>query len=86
MTKDENGEMWSKADCGLALDYVVNAIMDAVKSGNKVGIQGFGTFEPRERKEKNGVNPSTGEKIVIPAKKSPVFKAGKAFKDMVNSK
>ena len=45
---------------------------------------GFGTFEVKTRKERKGRNPKTQEEMVIPASKAPVFKAGKALKDMVN--
>ena len=55
-----------------------------VAAGDKVQLVGFGTFEPRERSAKTGKNPRTGESIEIPASKIPAFKAGKAFKDIVN--
>ena len=51
----------------------------------KVQIIGFGTFETRERAERTGRNPSTGAEVKIPASTAPVFKAGKALKDAVNS-
>ena len=49
----------------------------------KVSILGFGSFEPRERSARQGLNPKTGEKIKIPAKRVPAFTAGKMFKDRV---
>jgi len=49
----------------------------------KVSILGFGSFEPRERSARQGLNPKTGEKIKIPAKRVPAFTAGKLFKDRV---
>jgi DNA-binding protein HU-beta len=55
--------------------------METVANGDKVQIIGFGTFEKRERAEKTGRNPSTGEQIHIPATSVPAFKAGKAFKE-----
>ena len=48
-------------------------------------LVGFGTFEVAERAERTGRNPQTGKDIVIPASKSPKFKAGKALKDIVNA-
>jgi len=68
-------------------EKLVNAFIDTVsdelsKSG-KVTLVGFGTFTVAHRKEKTGVNPKTGEKITIKAKKVPIFKAGKALKDLV---
>mgnify|MGYP003293382383 CR=1 FL=1 len=47
---------------------------------------GFGTFEVKERAARIGRNPQTKEEIKIPASKAPVFKAGKALKDLVNNK
>ena len=55
--------------------------METVAGGEKVQIIGFGTFEKRDRAEKMGRNPSTGEQIRIPATSVPAFKAGKAFKE-----
>ncbi len=46
-------------------------------------LVGFGTFEPRERKERQGMNPQTKEAITIPATTVPAFSAGKVFKDRV---
>jgi len=66
-------------------EKVVNAFFDTVegtlKSGEKVQLIGFGTFEVRERKARKGRNPQTGKEIDIPATKVPAFKAGKALKD-----
>jgi DNA-binding protein HU-beta len=57
--------------------------MEAVSKGEKVTLVGFGSFEPRERKEREGRNPKTGEAMKIPATKVPAFSAGKLFKDLV---
>jgi DNA-binding protein HU-beta len=51
--------------------------------GKKVSILGFGSFEPRDRSARQGLNPKTGEKIKIEAKRVPAFTAGKMFKDRV---
>ena len=59
--------------------------MEALVQGEKVQLIGFGTFETRERKARQGRNPrKPGETIEIAASKAPVFKAGKALKDSVN--
>jgi DNA-binding protein HU-beta len=79
-TGDETNR-WSKADCGFVLDTLIQTIMDVVSEGEKISFVGFGSFEIIETKQKNSVNPKTGEKIVIPASKRPKFKAGKLFKD-----
>ena len=74
----------SKAAAGRALEGMVEAITNAVKSGDTVSVIGWGTFSLRERAARTGRNPKTGAEIQIPASKSPAFKAGKAFKDAVN--
>ncbi len=75
---------FSKKDSEKALNAVIASITDALVSGDKVQIVGFGTFEVRQRDAKEAINPRTKEKIKIPAKKAPAFKAGKALKDVVN--
>ncbi len=73
-------------------EATVNAFIAAVESeltkkDGKVQLIGFGTFEVRKRKARTGRNPQKpGEVVKIPASKAPVFKAGKAFKDVVNKK
>ncbi|MBN1289479.1 MAG: HU family DNA-binding protein [Actinobacteria bacterium] len=73
----------SKTDAASAVDAVLNAITDALKKGEKVQLPGFGSFEVKERKERQGINPKTGEKITIAATKAPTFKAGKGLKTAV---
>lgn len=73
-----------KKDAEMAINTVIDCITDAVAQGEKVQIVGFGTFEVRERGEKKCKNPRTGEEMITPAKKAPVFKADKALKDAVN--
>lgn len=73
----------NQKDAGKALDGLTQAISDALANGKDVTLVGFGTFKVTERKAKKGRNPATGEAIQIPAKKAPIFKAGKALKDAV---
>ena len=73
----------SKKDADAALAATVEAVTEALKAGDKVALVGFGTFEVRERAERQGKNPATGEAITIAACKAPAFKAGKALKDAV---
>ena len=56
-------------------------IANELKSGRKVQITGFGTFQIRKRKKREGRNPQTGATIEIPATKFPAFSAGRALKD-----
>lgn len=73
-----------KTEAEKAVNAVIAAITEAMVEGDKVQLVGFGTFEVRERAEREGKNPRTGEKIAIPASKVPAFKAGKSLKDAVN--
>lgn len=66
------------------VDSVFETIAEALKAGEKVQLIGFGSFEVRNRAERAGRNPQTGEEITIPASKAPAFKAGKALKEIVN--
>ncbi|MGR8934413.1 MAG: HU family DNA-binding protein [Gammaproteobacteria bacterium] len=74
----------TKADAGRALDGFVDAVSKALSSGDSVALVGFGTFSVKERAERKGRNPQTGEEITIAAAKIPSFKAGKSLKDSVN--
>lgn len=73
----------TKAQADKAVNAFVGTVQDVLKSGDKLTLVGFGTFTVAERGERKGVNPKTGEKITIPAGKSPKFKAGKGLKDLV---
>lgn len=74
----------SKKDSGIIVDEVINVITEALGNGDKVQIVGFGSFEVRERAAREGRNPQKpDEKIMIPASKVPVFKAGRGLKDAV---
>ena len=67
-----------------ALEAFISAVTTSLKKGDKVQLVGFGSFEVRKRAARKGRNPQTKEEIKIPASKAPVFKAGKALKDVVN--
>lgn len=73
----------SKADATRALDGMTHSIEAVLKAGDSVALVGFGTFEVKERAERAGRNPQTGEAITIAAAKLPSFKAGKGLKDAV---
>lgn len=65
------------------VNSLFDCIGDTLAGGDKLQVVGFGTFEVRERPEKQGRNPKTGEAITIPASTVPAFKAGKALKEKV---
>ncbi len=73
----------SKKDSEKAINALIETITDSMKKGEKVQLVGFGVFEVKERPERTGRNPRTKEQIKIPASKTPMFKAGKAFKDSI---
>ena len=76
---------FTKKDAELAVNAFVTSVESALVNGEKVQLIGFGTFEVRQRKARQGRNPrKPGEVIKIDASKAPVFKAGKALKDAVN--
>ena len=66
-----------------AVNAVFATIADQLAKGEKIQLVGFGTFEVRERAEKQGRNPSTGEVMTVAASKVPAFKAGAALKNAV---
>lgn len=75
-----------KPQASLAVDAVLESIQHALQNGEHVQLLGFGSFEVRERAAREGRNPQTGDALTIPARKTPVFKAGKALKEAVNTK
>ncbi len=75
----------TKAKASEAVDAFINAITNALASGDEVRLVGFGTFAVAQRKATEGRNPRTGAVIKIAASKQPKFKAGKALKDAVNA-
>ena len=73
----------AKKDADKALNAFIEIVTEELKSGGKVQLVGFGTFEVKERAARTGINPQTKEQIQIPASKAPVFKAGNTFKNEV---
>ena len=75
----------TKKDAELHVNAILDVIEETLAAGDDVQLIGFGTFEARERAERTGRNPQTGEEITIPAGKVPAFKAGKALKEAVKA-
>lgn len=73
----------TKKDAGKALNAMIETVKEALKNGDKIAIAGFGSFSVSFRKEKEGRNPKTGEKIKIPASAKPKFTPGKDLKEAV---
>ncbi len=76
----------TKKQADAVLSAAIETIMEAVSENDKVTLVGFGSFERRHRKEREGRNPKTGEKMSIPETYVPAFSAGKLFKDKVAPK
>lgn len=76
----------TKKSAEASVNAFVEVVTKALTKGDKVQLVGFGSFEVRKRAARKGRNPQTKEEIKIPASKAPVFKAGKALKDLVNKK
>ena len=74
----------SKKDAEKALKAFTDVVASELKSGNKIQLVGFGTFEVSERAAREGRNPQTGKTMKIAASKAPKFKACKALKDLIN--
>jgi DNA-binding protein HU-beta len=76
----------TKKDAEAALNAFMKSVEETLVKGEKVQLVGFGTFDVRQRKARQGRNPRNPEQVIdIPASKAPVFKAGKALKDIVNA-
>jgi len=73
----------TKAQAARALDAFLDTVEETLKQGGSVVLVGFGTFTVKERRERQGRNPRTGEPMVIPAAKVPAFRPGKKLKDAV---
>ena len=76
---------FKKKDAELALDAVLLSVEEALARGETVRLVGFGTFETKERKARQGRNPQHPETVIeIPATKAATFKAGKTLKEAIN--
>ena len=73
----------TKQDSRKAVDALFETISNTLAKEEKIQLIGFGTFEVRERAERTGRNPQTGEEMTIPASKVPAFKPGKELKEAV---
>ncbi len=73
----------SRKESAEFLDALIGTVKDELKKGGAVNLVGFGSFKVVERPAREARNPRTGEKIHVPARKVPVFKAGKDLKEML---
>jgi integration host factor subunit beta len=66
------------------VDAVFEAILDALREGDKIELRGFGSFRIRQRASRSGRNPKTGEGVLVPPRKVPSFKPGKELRELIN--
>jgi integration host factor subunit beta len=74
----------NKKEAELIVNTIFDSIGDALVSGDRVEIRGFGSFTIRERDAREARNPKSGEVVCIPTKKTPFFKTGKELRERVN--
>ena len=74
----------TRRDGEIVVDTVFEAVIGALKKGDKIEVRGFGSFRIRERKSRTGRNPKTGAKVEVPAKRVPYFKPSKELRDLMN--
>ncbi|NJP06458.1 MAG: HU family DNA-binding protein [Chloroflexaceae bacterium] len=79
----ESDQKIAQKDVRIVIEMALKVIADTLAQGEKVTLTGFGTFEVRDRQEREGVNPQTREKITIPATKTPGFSASSTLKEQV---
>ena len=72
-----------KTKAKAAIESMIEIVTKELKKNGKVQLTGFGTFSTTKRKKRMGVNPKTGQKITIAARKVPKFTAGKALKETI---
>ncbi len=73
----------TKKQADEVISAFLSVVTEAVANGDKVTLVGFGSFERRDRSEREGRNPKTNQPMTIPATKVPAFSAGKLFKEKV---
>ena len=74
----------TRKDAEIMVDAIFDSMADALTQGDGVEIRGFGSLKVKDRGEREGRNPKTGESVRVPAKKSPHFKIGKELHERLN--
>ena len=74
----------SKRDTEIVVNTIFESMAQALKTGDRIEIRGFGSFQVKIREAREGRNPKTGEPVHISAKRTPFFKVGKELKEMVD--
>jgi integration host factor subunit beta len=74
----------SKRDTEIVVNTIFDSMAQALRTGERIEIRGFGSFQVKVRDAREGRNPKTGEPVHISAKRTPFFKVGKELKEMVD--
>ena len=82
---DENPHLFQR-DVERIVNTIFNEITDAMASGNRVELRGFGAFSVKKRDARTGRNPRTGASVDVEEKHVPFFKTGKLLRDLLNGK
>jgi len=92
MTKSELIELiarkqdqFSQKDVELAINHIIEVMIDSLAAGERIEIRGFGSFSIHHRQPRIGRNPKTGEKVSLPARRVPHFKPGKLLRERVDA-
>lgn len=71
-------------DMDFAVKTLLDSMAEALSQGQRIEIRGFGSFSLSQRSQRVGRNPKSGEKVLVPAKLVPHFKAGKELRERVD--
>ena len=74
----------TRKDAEIIVDTIFESMVDALAQGEGIEIRGFGSLKVKDREEREGRNPKTGESVRIPAKKYPFFRIGKKLYERIN--
>ena len=80
---DDNPHLFQR-DVERIVSTVFDEIVEAMASGNRVELRGFGAFSVKKRDARTGRNPRTGESVSVEEKHVPFFKTGKLLRDRLN--
>lgn len=75
----------TKKQTEVVVNTVFSSITESLAEGKKVELRGFGSFRIRQRNARIGRNPKSGQKVEVPSKKVPFFKAGKELRQLVDN-
>ena len=74
----------AKEDVTMVVDVIFHRMTQSLVRGERIEIRGLGSFEVVHRKAREGMNPKTGERVSIPARRAILFRAGKALRERIN--